>query len=162
MYRLVRITGAGTPANRRHFGRFRSYLLALLCLALVWAVASPARAFDLPKYDPWYYHSDEQGYRFAVPDKVQHFYGSVIVNEFSKQLPLPGIEVLGPILSLTAGFMWETYQDQKGIGFSERDLAADAMGVIASQLSSNHLSFWLDYSTTEQVIMFKLAVKLNH
>lgn len=154
--------GAGKPANQRCSGRLMSYLSTFLCFALVWAVATPARAFDLPRYDPWYYHSDEQGYRFAVPDKVQHFYGSAIVNEFSKQLPLPGIEVLGPILSLTAGFMWETYQDQKGIGFSERDLAADAMGVVASKFSSDRVSFWLDYSTTEQVIMFKLSVSLDH
>lgn len=129
---------------------------------LVLSAADPVQAFDLPKYDPWFYQSHEQGYRFAIPDKAQHFYGSVAVNEFSKQLPLPGIEILGPILSLTAGFMWETYQDQKGIGFSERDFAADAMGVAASQLSSEHLSFWLDYSTTEQVIMFRVAMKLDN
>jgi len=128
---------------------------------LVLLTAYPAQAFDLPKFDPWYYQSHEQGYTFTIPDKAQHFYGSAMVNELSKQLPLPGIEILGPILSLTAGFMWETYQDQKGIGFSERDLAADAMGVAASQLSSEHLSFWLDYSTAEQVIMFKVAMRLN-
>jgi len=129
---------------------------------LVLLAAHPAQAFDLPKYDPWYYQSDGQGYRFTIPDKAQHFYGSAMVNEFSKQLPLPGIEILGPVLSFTAGFMWETYQDQKGIGFSERDLAADAMGIVASQLSSKHMSFWLDYSTTERVIMFKVAMHLDH
>lgn len=97
-----------------------------------------------------------------IPDKAQHFYGSAMVNEFSKKLPLPGIDILGPILSITAGFMWETYQDQKGIGFSQRDLAADAMGVAASQLSSEHMTFWMDYSTTERVIMFKVAMRLNN
>jgi hypothetical protein len=35
------------------------------------------------------------------------------------------------------------------------------MGIAASQLSSEHMSFWLDYSTTEQVIMFKVAMRLN-
>jgi hypothetical protein len=134
--------------------------MVLLVLVLL-VSAHPAQGFDLPKYDPWYYQSHEQGYAFMIPDKAQHFYGSAMVNEFSKQLPLPGIDILGPILSLTAGFMWETYQDQKGIGFSQRDLAADAMGIAASQLSSEHMSFWLDYSTTEQVIMFKVAMRLN-
>lgn len=134
--------------------------MVLLVLVLL-VSAHPAQGFDLPKYDPWYYQSHEQGYAFMIPDKAQHFYGSAMVNEFSKQLPLPGINILGPILSLTAGFMWETYQDQKGIGFSQRDLAADAMGIAASQLSSEHMSFWLDYSTTEQVIMFKVAMRLN-
>ena len=139
----------------------RTTPIALLVL-LVLLAAHPAQGFDLPKYDPWYYQSNEQGYRFTIPDKAQHFYGSALINEFSKQLPLPGIEILGPILSLTAGFMWETYQDQKGIGFSERDLAADAMGIVASQLSSEHMSLWLHYSTTEKVIMFKVAMRLNH
>lgn len=135
-------------------------MVPLVLLMLL--TARPAHGFDLPKYDPWYYQSHNQGYRFTIPDKAQHFYGSAMVNEFSKRLPLPGIDILGPILSLTAGFMWETYQDQKGIGFSQRDLAADAMGVAASQLSSEHMSFWLDYSTTERVIMFKVAMRLNN
>jgi hypothetical protein len=151
----------GNLQARSGLVRLKKAVPTAVVVVLLLLAAHPAQAFDLPKYDPWYYQSSVQGYTFAIPDKAQHFYGSAMVNEFSKRLPLPGIDILGPILSLTAGFMWETYQDQKGIGFSERDLAADAMGVAASQLSSEHLSLWLDYSTTERVIMFRVAVRLD-
>ena len=161
MFWLVGHSGAGRGPVSYRSGRTSQTLFGFLTVLIVSSAVSPVQAFDLPKYDPWYYHSHEQGYYFAIPDKAQHFYGSAIVNEFSKRLPLPAIEVLGPVISLTAGFMWETYQEQKGLGFSERDLAADAMGVIASQLSSERLSFWLDYSTTEEVIMFRLSFRLN-
>ena len=122
---------------------------------------SPAVSFDLPSYDPWYYQSNEQGYSFAVPDKAQHYYGSALINEFNKRLPLPGIKVMGPVLSFTAGFMYEIWQEQKGIGFSQRDLFADAMGVAASHLSSENFVLWLDYSTHDQVLMFNVAVRFG-
>lgn len=132
--------------------------MALLVLALF---PSTLAAFDLPSSDPWYYQSNQQGYLFAIPDKAQHYYGSVVLNEFSKRLPLPGIKVMGPVISFTAGFMFEVWQDQRGIGFSQRDLFADAIGIAASQLSNDHVVLWLDYSTQEHVLIFKVALKFG-
>lgn len=131
--------------------------MLLLCIMVILQLPSTGTAFELPNYDPWYYQSTQQGYAFAIPDKAQHFYGSAALNEFSKQLPLPGIKVMGPVITFTAGFMYEVWQDQRGIGFSERDLFADALGVAASQLSSEDFVIWLDYSTQEQVLLFNVA-----
>lgn len=139
----------------------RSALLAgLICLA-AGLLPSEASAFDLPNYDPWYYQSDDQGYTFTIPDKAQHFYGSALLNEFSKKLPLPGIDFMAPVISFTAGFMYETWQDQRGVGFSQRDLFADAMGVAASHLSNENIVIWLDYSEQEEVLLFNVSFRLG-
>lgn len=131
----------------------------MLALLLILPAAIPVAAFDLPHYDPWYYQSYKQGLEFTVPDKAQHFYGSALINEFCKRLPLPERGVAGPTLSITAGFMWEVHQEMDGVGFSERDLIADVLGVAASQLSSEHLVIWLDYSIQEKVIMLNLSLR---
>lgn len=136
--------------------------VVLLLTGVLLLVGSPtAVSFELPNYDPWYYQSREQGYRFTVPDKAQHFYGSALLNEVNKRLPLPGIDIMGPVLTLTAGFMYEVWQDQQGIGFSQRDLFADAAGIAASQLSSEDVVLWLDYSTQDRVIMFNVALRFG-
>ncbi|MCD6249670.1 MAG: hypothetical protein J7J98_04980 [candidate division Zixibacteria bacterium] len=137
-------------------------LMIILVLLILMLSPSSSVAFDLPSYDPWYYQSNEHGYSFAVPDKAQHYYGSALLNEFSKCLPLPGIKVMGPVISFTAGFMYEAWQDQRGIGFSQRDLFADAMGIIASQLSNKDVVLWLDYSTNEKELTFNVALKFDN
>ena len=141
-------------------GQATGLITGLVMLILILLPSTPA-AFDLPHYDPWYFQSDQQGYSFAVPDKAQHYYGSAMLNELSKRLPLPGIKVMGPVISFTAGFMYEVWQDQRGIGFSQRDLFADAMGVAASQLSNDDIVLWLNYSTQKQVLMFNVAFKIG-
>lgn len=161
MFWLARNMKAEELSVRRISDRIKPQLFMPVFFAIMLVAASPARSFDLPDYDPWYYQSHGQGYLFLIPDKAQHFYGSAAVNECAKQLPLPGIRILGPVLSLTAGFMYEVYQDQKGIGFSERDMLADALGIAASQFSTEQLTIWLDYSPTQQVIMFRVAFLLE-
>lgn len=136
-------------------------LMISLVLFILMLFPSSSVAFDLPNYDPWYYQSNEQGYLFLVPDKAQHYYGSALLNEISKHLPFPGIKVMGPVISFTAGFMYEAWQDQRGIGFSKRDLFADAMGIAASQLSNKDVVLWLDYSTNEKVLTFNVALKFG-
>jgi len=137
----------------------KSKLVPVLASLLTLVTAIPVAAFDLPNYDPWYSQSYTQGLEFMVPDKAQHFYGSALVNEFCKRLPLPEKGVAGPTLSVTIGFMWEVYQEKNGIGFSERDLIADVLGVAASQISSEHVVIWLDYSIQEKVIMLNFSVR---
>jgi len=152
-------TEIGCQPTLKGSGRTSFMFVMIVVGALV--LPSPAVSFDLPSYDPWYYQSNEQGYSFAVPDKAQHYYGSALVNELSKRLPLPGIKVMGPVLSFTTGFMYEIWQEQKGIGFSRRDLFADAMGIAASQLSSENFILWLDYSTQDQILMFNVTVRFG-
>jgi uncharacterized protein YfiM (DUF2279 family) len=128
---------------------------------LALTLAGSAPAFDVPKYDPWYYQSNEQGYLFMVPDKAQHFYGSALLNEINRRLILRGDDAAASLFTLTLGVMYEVYQDSQGIGFSKRDVVADVLGVAASQLSSKRVVLWLDYSTFEKVIMFKVTVRLS-
>ena len=129
--------------------------MALLILVLF--PSTPA-AFDLPDYDPWYYRSNKQGYLFTIPDKAQHFYGSALLNEVGKRLPLPERNLTSPILAFAAGFMYEVWQERRGIGFSHRDLVANVLGVATSQFSSQSLKMWLDYSTTEKIITFNVSI----
>jgi len=97
-----------------------------------------------------------------IPDKVQHFYGSALLNEVNRRFTLRGDDAAASLFTLTLGVMYEVYQDSRGIGFSKRDVIADVLGVAASQLSTERLILWVDYSTFEKVIMFKVTVRLGH
>jgi len=97
-----------------------------------------------------------------IPDKVQHFYGSALLNEVNRRLILRGDDAAASLFTLTLGVMYEVYQDSRGIGFSRRDVIANVLGVAASQLSTERLVLWVDYSTFEKVIMFKVTVRLGH
>lgn len=133
----------------------------ILVLAIIVAFLAPAsRAFDLPDRDPWYFQSDQAGYTFVIPDKAQHYWGSTFLNELGKRLPLPQKEVTSPALSFAAGFFYEVWQESQGVGFSPRDLVADALGVASSQFSSKSLTMWLDYSVSEKTIMINLTRQL--
>lgn len=131
-------------------------LIGLIILAAVLGLSPRASAFEVPENDSWYYQSDEQGYNYWLPDKVQHSWGSALLNELYKQLDLPAKKVTTPMVTLAAGFVWEVWQDGKGVGFSERDLVADALGIVTSEFSSKNLIFYMNYSTDNRVIMFNV------
>jgi hypothetical protein len=132
-------------------------VLVITILATVLLNAIPVYGFELPGYDPWYYHSLDQGYTFWIPDKAQHYWGSVLMNEIGKRLPLPAAKTTSPILVFSAGFMYEVWQDRKGIGFSERDMVANALGVLTSKFSTPTFKMWMDYSTKNRVIIFNVG-----
>lgn len=135
-------------------GGVKTFIIgSLIFLAVVGATKS--YAFNPPENDPWYYQSDNHGIEFWVPDKAQHYWGSLLLNEVGKRLPLPASHITSPVLSFSAGFFYEVWQESQGIGFSKRDLAADALGVISSQFSGDAVKMWMDYSTTDKIIMFK-------
>lgn len=119
--------------------------------------SSSTSAFDLPQVDPWYFQSTEAGYVFWVPDKAQHYYGSMLLTETFKKFSLPAQEVTAPALAFTVGFFWEVYQERQGMGFSERDLFADVLGVFTSNFSLKSVIMWVDYSTNEQTIMLNVT-----
>ena len=130
-----------------------------LILISLLVVGPACFSFDLPDRDPWYYQSIEPGYAFVIPDKAQHYWGSALLNEIGKKLSLPEERYTGPALALTAGFLYEAWQSSKGIGFSPRDLAADALGVATSHFNSDSFSIWMDYSTREETIMMNFATR---
>lgn len=127
-------------------------VLLLVCIGF-----HDALAFELPKSDPWYYQADNRGLSFMVPDKAQHYWGSAFLGYVGKQLPLPLRRVTVPFLALGAGYLWEIWQQDQGIGFSERDFVADAFGVLSSQISSRDLKMHMDYSLSEKTITLVLV-----
>jgi hypothetical protein len=138
----------------------KTIILASLAFLLFCGTAT-VQGFDPPESDPWYYQSDDHGIEFWVPDKAQHYWGSLLLNEVGKRLPLPAGKITSPVLSFSAGFFYEVWQDTQGIGFSKRDLAADALGVISSQFSGDSVKMWMDYSTVEKIIIFKFRYRFR-
>jgi hypothetical protein len=129
----------------------------IVAAAIIFWFSSPVvHGFELADYDPWYYQSTDQGIKFWVPDKAQHCWGSAILNELGKKLNLPGKKVTTPLMTLCAGFMYEVWQERQGIGFSGRDLLADALGIVSSEFSTKNLVFYMDYSSRDKIITFNV------
>jgi hypothetical protein len=133
-------------------GRLVQFALAFAVLVTPLSVSG----FDLPDRDPWY-HQDDSHADFWIPDKAQHYWGSQFLGKLADQIPMTDNEWTKPILALGAGFIWEIYQDQQGVGFSERDMVANILGVVSSQVNNDDVVVWLQYSTEEDVIVWNVT-----
>ncbi|MCH9024922.1 MAG: hypothetical protein IH931_06270 [candidate division Zixibacteria bacterium] len=118
----------------------------VFALSLISAEESNA---DTASYDPWYYV--DASYKFSVPDKFQHFWGSVALTE-----------ILGPMPALAIGIGKEIYDDKKiKVGFSSRDIVADILGVISAKLTETEkVSLWLDWRPEDDVIIVQIGIGL--
>ena len=94
------------------------------------------------KADPWYYQADD-AVEFWMPDKAQHFYGSQIMTEAG----------VNPVLVFIGGIFYELSQPE----FSERDVLANTLGIIAGQ---HRLQMAVDYSTEREEIILRITVSL--
>jgi len=137
---LIRLAKTLALLYSRRSGNTLVKTTGFLVLVLLFC-SPPIHAFDLPDYDPWYFQSDDE-WRFMVPDKAQHYYGSQLLVEVG----------LHPSAAFAAGFMYEVYQDERGIGFSYKDLIADAFGVLAGSVNSEKFYLFMDYSTTDEIL----------
>lgn len=90
--------------------------------------------------DPWYYQTDES-IEFWMPDKAQHFYGSQLMTEAG----------VNPLLVFIGGLFYELSQSE----FSERDVLANALGIIAAQ---HRFTMAVDYSTAREEIVLRIVV----
>ncbi len=122
--------------------------LSIFVFAMSLFSAEESRA-DTADYDPWYYV--DASYKFSVPDKFQHFWGSAALTE-----------ILGPMPALALGISKEIYDDKKTkAGFSSRDIVADILGVISAKLTErNKVSLWLDWRPAEDVIIVQIGIGL--
>ena len=104
---------------------------------------------DTAAHDPWLYVGAT--YKFSVPDKFQHFWGSAALTE-----------ILGPMPALALGISKEIYDDKVAqVGFSSRDIVADILGVVSAKLTeTNKVSLWLDWRPQEDVIMVQIGIGL--
>lgn len=103
-----------------------------------------------PKYDPWYYVDDSK-YKFTVPDKFQHFYGSAILTE-----------IIGPMPALAFGMIKEVHDDSEAkVGFSIKDIAADALGIVSAKLARNQsVKLWLAWDPSEETLVVNLGIRI--
>jgi hypothetical protein len=136
---------AGKPGRRRTISIAIKAATTLLLLALL--LPGTAASFDLPDYDPWYFQSDDD-WLFMVPDKAQHYYGSQMLVEVG----------MHPSAALAAGFMYEVYQNEIGVGFSYKDLIADAFGVLAGTVNSEKFYLFMDYSTRDEILQLNAVL----
>jgi len=105
--------------------------------------------FELPDKDPWYFQSNNS-VEFWVPDKAQHYYGSQMMVELG----------IHPLAALSAGFLYEVWQERNEIGFSWKDLVANALGVFAGEYNTGQRYILIDYSVEQETIMLKGVVRI--
>ena len=122
--------------------------LSIFVFAMSLFSAEESRA-DTASYDPWFYV--DASYKFSVPDKFQHFWGSAALTE-----------ILGPMPALALGISKEIYDDKKTkAGFSSRDIVADILGVISAKLTeTDKVSLWLDWRPEDEAIIVKIGIGL--
>ncbi len=126
-----------------------AFFFGLVMFVLTIAPAEETKAKS-PDYDPWYYVND-QTYKFMVPDKFQHFYGSALLTE-----------IIGPMPALALGVSKEVYDDSDAlVGFSMKDIAADLLGVISAKFArSEKVSLWLDWDSGEETLVLHFGIRL--
>lgn len=107
--------------------------------------------------EPWYY-LDQSDYRFMVPDKMQHFYGSYLLTE---QIDWPAATLLG--------ILWECKDAAAGSEFSINDLVADGLGIASALLnnkaeihgkSPGRFAAALDWRQSQNELIFFVKMKL--
>lgn len=128
----LNIFGGSTLQNNK-----KIFLIELGKIGLAfWLLAGvPAQA------DPWYYQTDSS-IEFWIPDKAQHFYGSQLLVESG----------VSPLVVFLGGLLYESQQRE----FSERDLLANTLGILAA-----HIPLTIDYSTVDKEIMLIIVVRLR-
>ena len=151
------------PKQLKHFGkdisqwsglgkvRVLKALLFLSFLVLFFSLSPVEESqADPPKYDPWYYVHDSE-YKFIVPDKFQHFYGSAVLTE-----------IIGPMPALAFGFIKEVYDDSEAkVGFSIKDIAADALGVMSAKFArTESVKLWLDWDPVQETLVLNFGIRL--
>lgn len=139
----------------------RSNRVVILTLFGLFFIAPAANSFELPNHDPWFYQSTEQGYLFMIPDKAQHAWGSMLLNNTFKELNLPAEKISAPLLSFAAGFFYEVYQENQGLGFSQRDLVSDVAGILASELTGDSTVMYISYESSTKIIMVNFSIILR-
>ena len=125
-----------------------SAFLTIFVFAMSLFSAEESRA-DTAAYDPWLYV--DASYKFSVPDKFQHFWGSAALTE-----------IIGPMPALAIGISKEIYDDKKTkAGFSSRDIVADILGVISAKLTETEkVSLWLDWRPEDDAIIVQIGISL--
>ncbi|MGH8014657.1 MAG: hypothetical protein ACREBV_00515 [Candidatus Zixiibacteriota bacterium] len=140
------------PVSSNSFARIiikAAIFLVFLALFLTFSPAEESQAKS-PEHDPWYYVRDD-AYRFIVPDKFQHFYGSAILTE-----------VVGPMPALAFGVLKEIHDDDQAlVGFSVKDITADVLGIMSARFArTEKVKLWLDWDPGQETLILNIGIRL--
>jgi len=125
------------------------FFFSMLVLLLSVGPMEESKA-DVVSYDPWYY-VETNVYKFTVPDKFQHFYGSAMLSRF-----------VGPMPAFALGVSKEVYDDSYAkVGFSIKDIAADFLGIMSAKFArTDKVSLWLNWSPTQETLVLQFGLRL--
>ena len=107
-----------------------------------------------PQNDPWFY-VDEERWDIKAPDKWQHFTGSYVSQKLlSKHMN----KYLSGLLLLSVG-IYKEYEDAYREGWSARDLAIDALGILSAMYDRPGAKVLCTYD--QEKIMLNLVFSLR-
>lgn len=131
--------------------RLKKIIFFVIALGIILSLAPTNESkADEPVYDPWYY-VDYKSFKFSVPDKLQHFYGSALLTE-----------VVGPMPALALGVTKEVYDDQYAkVGFSMKDIVADVLGIMSAKFArTERVSLWLNWNPSQETLVLQFGIHL--
>ena len=108
----------------------------------------------VPQNDPWFYVDDEH-WDIKAPDKWQHFTGSYVSQ---KLLSRHMNKYLSGLLLLSVG-LYKEYEDAYREGWSARDLAIDALGILSAMYDRPSATVLCTYD--QEKIMLNLVFPLK-
>jgi hypothetical protein len=98
------------------------------------------------KSESWYYA--DNSFKFFVPDKAQHFYGSYYL-----------CQTTSTEFAVASGVAYEFYQSQSGQFFSIKDMVANVLGCIAYNVNDNKVCLYVTANNTEKIITLNMKVR---
>lgn len=107
-----------------------------------------------PNRDPWFY-IDEERWDIKNPDKWQHFTGSYVSQ---KLLSNHMNKYLSGFLLLSIG-AYKEYEDAYREGWSARDLAVDALGILSAMYDRPSAKVFCTYD--QEKVMLNLVFSLK-
>lgn len=110
-------------------------------LAMILATTAAAQS------DPWYFQTDTD-IRFLVPDKAEHFWGSYMITR-----------AVGPVPAFLVGVAYESYQASQGGFFSERDVAANALGILSAIINPHSPPLAVLWDKEQGVIILQTTIR---
>ena len=131
------------------------FLLLSNGLSYAWNYPRDGRFKQLvPQSDPWFY-VDEVNWDIKAPDKWQHFTGSYVSQKLlSKHMN----KYLSGLLLLSVG-VYKEYEDAYREGWSARDLAIDALGILSAMYDRPSATVICTYD--QEKIMLNLVFPLK-
>ena len=131
------------------------FLLLSNALCYAWSYPRDGRFKQLSSQNDLWFYVDEERWDIKAPDKWQHFAGSYASQKvLSKHMN----KYLSGLLVLSLG-LYKEYEDAYREGWSPRDLAVDALGILSAMYDRPSAKVLCTYD--QQKIMLNLVFPLK-